>query len=187
MSASRPDLVILDVNLPGMSGLEVCRRIRQHPATARLPVIIVSGLGAEVDQVRGLDTGADDYLSKPFGIQELLARVRAVLRRAAPRGAGVWRFGELAIDVTRRQATVGNTAIPLTPTEFGLLEALVCAEERALSRSALLAAVRGYAKPEEIESRTIDVHMGRLRVKLGSEAHRIVTVRGFGYRLDTGA
>jgi DNA-binding response OmpR family regulator len=186
IAASRPDLVVLDVNLPGMSGLEVCRRIRESPTTARLPIIIVSGLDTEVDHVRGLDTGADDYISKPFGIPELLARVRAVLRRSIPpRGAPPRRIGDLAVDVTRRQALLGGTVLPLTPTEFGLLEALAGAGGRALSRSDLLAAVRGYAKPEEIESRTIDVHMGRLRMKLGPEARRILTVRGFGYRLDT--
>ncbi len=186
--ARRPDLVVLDVKLPGLSGLEVCRRIRQNPVTSRLPIIIVSALGAEADHVRGLEIGADDYVSKPFGVRELLARVRAVLRRSAPPAEpSPWRFGGLEIDVGKRRVTLHGAPVALTRTEFGLLEALIRAGGQGLSRSQLLAAVRGYAKPEEIESRTIDVHLGRLRAKLGSEAPRLVTLRGFGYRFDTGA
>jgi DNA-binding response OmpR family regulator len=180
-----PDLVLLDLMLPAMGGLEVCRKLRQDPATVALPIVMLTAKGDEVDRVLGLELGADDYIVKPFSPKELLARVRAVLRRArpAPGAAGI-AIGALAIDPGTRTVTVQGAPLTLTHKEFELLGALADAQGRVLSREFLLDRVWGYSRASEIESRTVDVHVRRLRVKLGPEGRRILTVKSVGYRLD---
>ena len=180
-----PDLVLLDLMLPAMGGLEVCRTLRQDPATVALPIVMLSAKGDEVDRVLGLELGADDYIVKPFSPKELLARVRAVLRRAKPApGAAALAIGALAIDQGTRTVTVQGAPLTLTHKEFELLGALAEAQGRVLSREFLLDRVWGYSRAGEIESRTVDVHVRRLRVKLGPEGRRILTVKSVGYRLD---
>ena len=183
-----PDLVLLDLMLPGMDGLDVCRRLRQDPSTATLPIVMLTAKGEEVDRVLGLELGADDYIVKPFSPKEVVARVRAVLRRSrAPAIGAPITIGGLLIDAARHTVHVNGVAIPLTPKEFDLLRALAEARGRVLSREHLLDRVWGYPAAGEIESRTVDVHVRRLRVKLGGEGRRIVTVKGLGYRLDAEA
>ena len=184
--ARTPDLVILDLMLPGIDGLEVCRRLRQDPSTAALPIVMLTAKGEEVDRVLGLELGADDYIVKPFSPKEVVARVRAVLRRSrGPAGGTPITVGTLVIDVARHTVHVDGVPIFLTPKEFDLLRALAEARGRVLSREHLLDRVWGYPAAGEIESRTVDVHVRRLRVKLGAEGSRIVTVKGLGYRLDS--
>jgi DNA-binding response OmpR family regulator len=180
-----PDLVLLDLMLPAMGGLEVCRTLRQEASTAALPIVMLTAKSDEVDRVLGLELGADDYIVKPFSPKELLARVRAVLRRAksAP-GAARITIGALAIDQGTRTVTVEKAPLTLTHKEFELLCALAGAQGRVLSREFLLDRVWGYSRAGEIESRTVDVHVRRLRVKLGPEGRRILTVKSVGYRLD---
>ena len=181
-----PDLLILDLMLPGMDGLEICRQLRQDVATARLPILMLTAKAEEVDRVVGLEVGADDYVVKPFSPRELVARVRAILRRAQePAEFAVKRIGDLEVDESRHSVGVQGTPVELTAKEFGLLCALMRANGRVLNREQLLEGVWGYADAAEIESRTVDVHIRRLREKLGSEAKRIVTVKGVGYRFDT--
>ena len=180
-----PDIVLLDLMLPAMGGLEVCRKLRQDPVTVALPIVMLTAKGDEVDRVLGLELGADDYIVKPFSPKELLARVRAVLRRAKPApGAAAIAMGALAIDPGTRTVTVQGAPLTLTHKEFELLSALADAQGRVLSREFLLDRVWGYSRAGEIESRTVDVHVRRLRVKLGPEGHRILTVKSVGYRLD---
>ena len=181
-----PDLLILDLMLPGMDGLEICRHLRQDAATARLPILMLTAKAEEVDRVVGLEVGADDYVVKPFSPRELVARVRAILRRAQePADVSIRRFGDLEVDESRHSVTVQGTSVELTAKEFGLLCALIRANGRVLNREQLLEGVWGYADAAEIESRTVDVHIRRLREKLGAEAKHIVTVKGVGYRFDT--
>ncbi|HVQ76246.1 MAG TPA: response regulator [Candidatus Binatia bacterium] len=181
----RPDLVVLDLMLPEMDGLEVCRRLRQDTSTASLPIVILTAKGDEVDRVVGLEMGADDYIVKPFSPKEVVARIRAVLRRARPPlGVGALAAGTLTLDPQTHTTRVGGASLALTPKEFDLLRALLEARGRVLSREYLLDRVWGYARVDEIESRTVDVHVRRLRAKLGIEGARIVTVKSVGYRLD---
>lgn len=183
--ARRPDLMVLDLMLPELDGLEVCRRLRQDPETASIPVIMLTAKGDEADRIVGLELGADDYVTKPFSPKELVARVRAVLRRARPvEGPAVFNASSLRVDFGKRQVSVGGTAVALTPKEFDLLRALIEARGRVLSREQLLDRVWGYARASEIESRTVDVHVRRLRQKLGDEGRRIVTAKSVGYRFE---
>jgi len=183
--AATPDLIVLDLMLPEVGGLEVCRRLRGDAATAGIPIIMLTAKSDEVDRVVGLELGADDYVAKPFSPKELIARVRAVLRRARPEATGrVFREGGIALDPARHTVTVGGTPVALTPKEFDLLHVLLEAAGRALSREHLLTRVWGYAHADEIESRTIDVHVRRLRAKLGTEGRRISTVKSVGYRFE---
>jgi phosphate regulon transcriptional regulator PhoB len=184
--AELPDVIVLDLMLPGLDGLEVCRQLRRDAATRRLPIIMLTARGEEVDRVVGLELGADDYVVKPFSPRELIARIRAVLRRAQeagpiPPGRVT---GGLHVDEARHAVSVNGQPVELTAKEFGLLTALMKADGRVLSREQLLESVWGYANAVEIESRTVDVHVRRLRAKLGSEAHRVVTVKAVGYRFD---
>ena len=182
-----PDLVLLDLMLPEMDGLEVCRRLRQDPATRGLPIVMLTARGDEVDRVLGLEMGADDYVVKPFSPRELVARIRAVLRRARPEtGSAPLVVGRIAIDAAAHRVTVDGAAVSLTRKEFDLLRALAEADGRVLSREYLLDHVWGYAAAGEIESRTVDVHVRRLRQKLGVEGQRIGTVTGVGYRFEIG-
>ncbi|HUK64074.1 MAG TPA: winged helix-turn-helix domain-containing protein, partial [Dongiaceae bacterium] len=181
-----PDLVVLDLMLPEMDGLEVCRRLRGDPATAALPLIMLTAKADEVDRVVGLELGADDYLAKPFSPKELVARVRAVLRRARPGPSSrPITIGEVSLDAARHSVTVAGRPVELTPKEFDLLQTLLEAAGRVLSREHLLNRVWGYARADEIESRTVDVHIRRLRAKLGTEERRIATIKGVGYRFDS--
>ena len=184
--AESPDLVLLDLMLPEVDGLEVCRRLRRDPATRALPIVMLTARGDEVDRVLGLELGADDYVVKPFSPRELVARVRAVLRRARPEaGSGPLVVGRLVIDAAAHQVTVEGAAVSLTRKEFDLLRALMEAQGRVLSREYLLDHVWGYTAAGEIESRTVDVHVRRLRQKLGGEGRRIGTVTGVGYRFES--
>jgi phosphate regulon transcriptional regulator PhoB len=181
-----PDLLVLDLMLPEMSGLEVCRRLRSDPATAAVPIIMLTAKTDEVDRIVGLELGADDYVAKPFSPKELVARVRAVLRRARPGQIGSpLSVGGVSLDVARHVVTVDGGAVELTPKEFDLLHALLEAAGRVLSREHLLNRVWGYSRADEIESRTVDVHIRRLRAKLGAEERRIATIKGVGYRFET--
>jgi len=186
--ARAPALVVLDLMLPGIDGLEVCRRLRADPATAAVPIIMLTAKADEVDRVVGLEMGADDYVVKPFSPKELVARVRAVLRRARPAppasDARPLEGGAVVLDPARHTVTVGGRPVPLTPKEFDLLHALLEAAGRVLSREHLLNRVWGYARADEIESRTVDVHVRRLRAKLGVEGERVGTVKGVGYRFE---
>jgi two-component system phosphate regulon response regulator PhoB len=185
--ARPPELVVLDLMLPELDGLEVCRRLRADAATAGVPIIMLTAKADEVDRVVGLEMGADDYVAKPFSPKELVARVRAVLRRARPvEGARALVVGPVALDPERHHVTVDGRAVALTPKEFDLLHALLEAAGRVLSREFLLNRVWGYARADEIESRTVDVHVRRLRAKLGAAGARIATVKSVGYRFETG-
>ena len=180
-----PDLVILDWMLPGLSGIELCRRLRARGETKRLPIIMLTARGEESERVRGLATGADDYIVKPFSVPELSARVRALLRRALPeRVADVLSFGDLEVDREKRRVSRGGRAIDLGPTEYRLLEFLMERPGRVFSRTQLLDAVWG--SEVYIDERTVDVHVGRLRkaINRGREADPIRTVRGAGYALN---
>src|SRR5262245_3602172 len=183
--AAVPDLVVLDLMLPELDGLEVCRRLRRDASTAGVPIIMLTAKSDEVDRVVGLEVGADDYVGKPFSPKELVARVRAVLRRTRPEaGPRVLSVGPVALDPARHVVTVDGGAVDLTPREFNLLRALLEAAGRVLSREHLLNHVWGYARADEIESRTVDVHVRRLRAKLGREGSRIATVKSVGYRFE---
>jgi phosphate regulon transcriptional regulator PhoB len=183
--AAAPDLIVLDVMLPGMDGLEVCRRLRADRTAATVPIIMLTAKADEVDRVVGLELGADDYIAKPFSPKELVARVRAVLRRAHPvEGARPLSAGSVTLDAARHQVTVAGAPVALTPKEFELLHALMESAGRVLSREHLLNRVWGYARADAIESRTVDVHVRRLRAKLGEAGARIATVKTIGYRFE---
>ena len=179
-----PDLMILDLNLPMLSGTEVCRLLRSRPATAALPIIMLTARATEGDRVAGLDLGADDYVTKPFSIRELAARVRAVLRRraapAAPPAPAAYRGARLMADFDAVAVEVDGQPVRLTRREFELLRCLVENRNRVLSRDRLLERVWGYDR--SVETRSVDVHVGRLRAKLGVAGDQIETVVGMGYR-----
>jgi two-component system alkaline phosphatase synthesis response regulator PhoP len=184
----RPNLLILDLMLPQISGLDVCRRLRKEPDTARLPILMLTAKAEETDKVLGLELGGDDYLTKPFGPRELVARVKALIRRSEETpGEEVVKAGALEVDLARYIVSIRRRPIELTAKEFDLLKALILAKGRALTRDYLLDRVWGYDQASEIESRTVDVHVRRLREKLGSEAKRIVTVKSVGYRFNQDA
>jgi two-component system phosphate regulon response regulator PhoB len=182
-----PDLVLLDVNLPGMDGFEVCRHLRAEPATAATPVIMLTARISEADRVTGLDLGADDYITKPFSPKEALARVRAVLRRSERSAEGPEALvdGALRVDLAARRAAISGAPLPLTRKEFDLLVELIRQRGRVLTRDRLLETVWGYDYPGE--TRPVDVHVRRLRQKLGSPLdERVETVVGVGYRYRSG-
>jgi DNA-binding response OmpR family regulator len=179
-----PDVIVLDLNLPVLGGLEVCRILRTRPDTAHVPIIVVTARGGESDRVAGLEIGADDYVTKPFSPRELVARVRAVLRRGAPVAAAsptpVYQGRHLRADFDAVAVTVDGVSIRLTRREFELLKYLVQNRNRVISRDRLLERVWGYDRI--VETRSVDVHVGRLRGKLGVAADQIETVVGLGYR-----
>ena len=180
-----PDLMLLDWMLPGLSGIEICRRVRARAELRDMPIIMMTARGEETDRVRGLDTGADDYLTKPFSIPELTARVRALLRRARPTIASdMATFGDLVLDRETRRVHRAKREIRLGPTEFRLLECLMQRPGRVYSREQLLDIVWG--RDVYVEIRTVDVHIGRLRRALNGRGQRdpIRTVRAAGYALD---
>jgi len=181
-----PDLIILDLMLPGMDGLEMCRRLRGQSATQRIPIIMLTARAEEVDRIVGLEIGADDYVAKPFSPRELVARVKAVLRRAAapvgPSEAPV-SFGSLRLDPTRHEVTKDDHAIDLSAMEFRLLEFFLRHRGRVFTRTQLLDQVWGQDR--FVEPRTVDVHIRRLREKVEENPHDpalILTVRGMGYK-----
>ena len=177
-----PDVILLDWMLPGQSGLVLARRWRADPRTKRIPILMLTARGDEPDKVAGLDAGADDYITKPFSTQELLARIRAVLRRRAPEQASdVVRIGALQLDGSTHRVTFRHTPLQLGPTEFKLLNYLMHHAERVHTRSQLLDRVWG--DHVFIEERTVDVHVKRLREALGIAGVMVETVRGVGYRL----
>lgn len=185
LAENMPDLVILDWMLPGVSGIEICRRLRAREATRQLPVIMLTARGEEGERIRGLSVGADDYVVKPFSVPELMARVRALLRRAAPeRIAGRLNAGDIELDRETRRVRRSGRDIHLGPTEFRLLDYLIEKPGRIFTRAQLLDAVWGMSA--EIDERTVDVHVGRLRKALsrGRETDPIRTVRGAGYGFD---
>jgi DNA-binding response OmpR family regulator len=180
-----PDLIVLDINLPNVSGFEVCRILRARPTTRQVPIIMLTARTTEADRVSGLDLGADDYVTKPFSLRELAARVRAVLRRRQPAGVmpeatSVYRGKRLTADFDAVSVAVNGRPVRLTRREFELLRCLVENRNRVLSRDRLLERVWGYDRT--IETRSVDVHVGRLRGKLGSAGDQIETVVGLGYR-----
>lgn len=179
-----PQLVLLDVMLPGEDGNRLLARLRQDPRTRRLPVIMVTARGEEMDKVQGLDGGADDYIVKPFGVMELLSRVRAVIRRAGDEQSPQTELavGDLRMDVARHRVFANGRDVTLTHMEFELLRYLLINRGIALTRERLLDAVWGVDYPGD--TRTVDVHMRTLRVKLGEASRCLQTVRGVGYRLE---
>jgi two-component system phosphate regulon response regulator PhoB len=180
-----PDIVLLDWMLPGLSGIELCRRIRIRPETERLPVIMLTARGEEGDRIRGLSTGADDYIVKPFSVPELLARVRALLRRTKPAHiATLLRAGDMELDRETHRVRRAGKELHLGPTEFRLLEFMMQSPGRVFSREHLLNAVWGH--DVYIDERTVDVHVGRLRkaINLPQTSDPIRTVRGAGYSFD---
>ena len=177
------DLIVLDLMMPGMDGLEVCRRLRSDPRTNRVPLIMLTAKATEADRIVGLEMGADDYITKPFSPRELVARVKAILRRTAVQSdpSDIVRHGDLSIDVTRHEVTVGGKPIALTATEFRILHFLATKPGRVLSRDDIIDAALG--RDANVFDRTIDVHITAIRRKLGpTGAERIETIRGFGYK-----
>jgi two-component system phosphate regulon response regulator PhoB len=182
--AELPSVVILDLMMPEMSGMEVCRALRRNPATSRIPILMLTAKSAEVDKVAGLEVGADDYVTKPFSPRELLLRVRAVARRQPDQGVSrpaPVKAGGIALDRSSMTATIGSKKLVLTSTEYRLLDLLVRRAGTILSREVLLSEVWGYQA--NLDTRTVDTHVRRLRDKLGKAGAVIQTVRGSGYRL----
>lgn len=178
-----PDLIVLDLMLPGVDGLELTRLLKRDPNTSRMPIVMLTARGEEVDRIVGLELGADDYISKPFSPREVVLRVKAVLRRFQQEesSAETLEVGGILLDVSGHQLRVRSREVALTATEFRLLRLMLERCGRVQTRGQLLSDVWGYA--EDIDSRTVDTHIRRLRRKLGQEADRIETVIGVGYRL----
>lgn len=177
----RPQLILLDIMLPGMDGIEILKKLKAQSATADIPVIMATAKGTEYDKVVGLDLGADDYLAKPFGMMELLSRIRALLRRTE-REVNIYRCGVLTVEQTRHTVTVNGREVVLTQKEFEVLCLLLKNRGQVLSRERLIENVWGYAFTGE--SRTVDVHVRTLRQKLGEAGAYIETVRGYGYKIS---
>ena len=181
---SIPDLILLDLMLPGMSGLEVCRRLKGDPATEKIPVIMLTAKGEEEDVIAGFDAGADDYVTKPFRPKVLLARVKAVLRRGAARKvrqADVLEIGDITIHPGRHQVTVAKQPVELTRTEFRILHFLASRPGWVFTRSQIVRSVHGDDYP--VTGRSVDVQVAALRRKLGESGNMILTVRGIGYKM----
>jgi DNA-binding response OmpR family regulator len=182
----RPDLVLLDLVLPGMADLDVCRRIRSDAETSHLAIIIISSRSDEMEKVAGLEAGANDYMTKPVGTRELVARIRSLLRQTPPPPERkVLQGGGIEVDLDTHSVSVHGRPVRLTSKEFDLLVELMQANGRVLGREYLLDRIWGYRRVSGMESRTVDVHVAGLRRKLTSEGHRILTVRNAGYRFDT--
>ena len=181
----KPDLILLDIMLPKMDGLEFCKTLRKE---SEVPILFLTAKKSEVDRILGLRMGADDYVTKPFSVGELLARVDAVLRRSGAGGGAsqsniIHRAGELEVDPDRHEVRIKGKAASLTPKEFEFLDLLFKADGKVLSRDAILERVWGYDESMEIDTRTVDQHIARLRKKLKSEGARIMTVTNVGYRI----
>ena len=178
----RPALIVLDLMLPEVDGLEVCKILRRDPMTATIPILMLTAKASEMDRVLGLELGADDYVTKPFSPRELVLRIRKLLARvrAADEPQAQLRFGDLEIDAARHEVRMAGERLTLTATEFKLLEILARRRGRVQTRERLLQDVWGYENP--IDSRTVDTHMRRLREKIGAAADYLETIRGVGYR-----
>ena len=183
LGQTRPQLILLDIMLPGMDGIEILKKLRSDPATADIPVVMASARGTEYDKVLGLDLGADDYLAKPFGMMEMVSRIRAVLRRSAPvQKSPMLALGQLTMDTASHTVTSGGVRVTLTLKEYDLLKLFLSAPGRVFTREQLLEQIWGTDYMGE--SRTVDVHIGTLRTKLGGCGEYIRTVRGVGYRME---
>jgi len=185
VARDQPDAIILEILLPELDGLSVCRHLRGNPETAQLPILVLSGNGDQVEKMLSFELGADDFMTKPYNEQELFARLKALLRRSAILPPDrIIRIGLMEMDLDRYVVTLDAQEVKLTSKEFELLRTLIEAKGRALRREFLMERVWGYMGGAEIESRTVDVHIRRLREKLGSEGRRILTVRNVGYRFE---
>ena len=182
MKAQKPELIILDVMLPGEDGLTILKRLRSSPVTADIPVIMATAKGSEYDKVIGLDGGADDYLAKPFGMMEMASRIKAVLRRTAPKQAKVISYGEITLDENRHNVDVNGTPVSLTLKEYEILRLFMENPGQVFTREMLLSDIWGIDFIGE--TRTVDVHIGTLRTKLAEAGDMIETVRGVGYKLE---
>jgi len=176
-----PDLIILDLMLPDVDGMEVCRTLRQRDSSRRIPIIMLTARGEEIDRVVGFELGADDYVMKPFSPRELVLRVKSIFRRTKEERIDMLRVGRIQLYPERRQCFVGDQSITLTAKEFDLLQELMRARGNVLTRDGLMDKVWGYHG--EATSRTLDTHVRRLREKLGEEGLHVETVRGVGYRI----
>jgi DNA-binding response OmpR family regulator len=181
-----PDLILLDLMLPEMDGLEVCKAIKNDTKTAHIPIIILTAKAQETDKIVGLELGADDYVTKPFSPKELIARIKAVLRRLKEKDKlpEALKIGDMSIDFSKIMVEIKDKPIELTSKEFELLKVLIKAKGRVLARDYLLDTIWGFDQSLEIQTRTVDVHITTLRKKLKSEAKRIVTVKNYGYRFE---
>jgi two-component system alkaline phosphatase synthesis response regulator PhoP len=179
-----PALILLDLMLPDMDGTEVCRQLKAGPTTASIPIIMLTAKDSEVDKILGLELGADDYITKPFSVRELIARVKALLRRATPAGSGsgLIKIGSLTIDPENYEAFRNGEKLQLTLKEFELLKQLASTPGKVLTRDFLLDHIWGYEFYGE--TRTVDVHIRHIRQKLGDDAHYIETIRGVGYKFN---
>ena len=186
VNREHPDLMVLDLMLPGMDGLEVCKTLKNDNKTASTPVIMLTAKSQESDKIVGLELGADDYITKPFSPRELIARIKAVLRRIKEKDKlpEILKKGDLTIDFSKIRVTVKGKPIELTAKEFELLKTLINAKGRVLSRDYLLDTVWAFDNAIEIQTRTVDVHITTLRKKLKSESKRIITVKNYGYRFE---
>lgn len=181
MTEEKPDLILLDIMLPGEDGITVLKRLRAASATANIPVIMATAKGSEFDKVIGLDTGADDYLVKPFGMMEMVARIKAVMRRTAPKTDQVLTCGDIVLDEVRHIVTVDGKQVVLTLKEYELLKLLMENAGQVFTRDILLSRIWGQDYLGE--TRTVDVHIGTLRTKLAKGGEKIETVRGVGYKM----
>lgn len=181
----KPDLVILDLMLPELSGLEICKALKNDPKTKSIPIIMLTAKGTEADKVVGLELGADDYITKPFSPRELIARIHAVLRRVrdTPK-KNVLKSGPVELDITKHELRLNGKPVEVTAKEFELLYILMNSKGRVMTREMLLSKVWGYENSINIETRTVDMHITQLRKKLGKTADCITTVKGVGYRFD---
>ena len=185
-NTKQPDLILLDLMLPGMDGLEVCKTLKGESKTALIPIIMLTAKSQESDKIVGLELGADDYVTKPFSPRELIARIKAVLRRMKEKDKlpEVMKIGELRIDFSKIAVTVKDKPVELTAKEFELLRTLIKVKGRVLSRDYLLDTIWGFDHAMEIQTRTVDVHIRTLRKKIKSVSKRIVTVKNYGYRFE---
>ncbi len=184
VNEEKPDIIILDIMLPKVDGFEFCKTVRKNSQT---PILILTARKEEIDKVLGLELGADDYVTKPFSIRELVARIKAILKRTsgAVNTAEIIHAGGIEIDLERFEIRVNGKPVCLSPREFEFLKCLAEADGKAMTRDQLLEKVWGYDKSMEIDTRTIDQHIARMREKLGSEGARVITVKNIGYRLKT--
>lgn len=182
LEIQKPELVLLDIMLPGRDGIEILKQLRAGPDTARIPVIMATAKGTEFDKVQGLDLGADDYLAKPFGMMEMVSRIKAVLRRTAPQTPQVLTLGALTMDLGSHILTAQGQRIQLTVKEFALLRLFMEHPGRVYTRDQLINTI--WETNYVGETRTVDVHIGTLRTKLGQWGAYIQTVRGVGYRME---
>ena len=182
MKEQRPELVILDIMLPGEDGLTILKKLRSSPVTADIPIIMATAKGNEYDKVIGLDSGADDYLAKPFGMMEMVSRIKAVLRRASPKQTNVLSCGNITLDENRHLITVNGAPVSLTLKEYELLKLFMDNPGRVFTREIILSDIWGIDFVGE--TRTVDVHIGTLRTKLADAGSLIQTVRGVGYKME---